>query len=275
MAIDFPASPTNGQLFSPGTGVVYQWNAAGGLWLQYGTGTNNAIISTTPPSNPINGTIWWSPDTGQAYIYYQESGTASPSSQWVPLCPAPNIYGTTGWRSLSRIVTTAGQTNVDLYPFPADINDIEVRFDCIPAVNGGNLLLRFFDSTGTIDAANYSHGNYYDYSGGTQGGTVTWYSNFSNTQSGIVINLYTSGWGVSSTNVHGIQGRLAIPDVQNTTRRKTATWQAQMVEQTNTNVGLLSGFGYRTPAGAITGLRFLFDNGAFATGSVINFMGSP
>ena len=55
MAIDFPASPLNGQLFSPGTGITYIWNAAGGLWLTYSGGANNAVISVSPPSGPVAG----------------------------------------------------------------------------------------------------------------------------------------------------------------------------------------------------------------------------
>ena len=44
-AIDFPASPTNGQVFVAGNGVTYVWN--GTLWL---AGTTASMSSDTPPS---------------------------------------------------------------------------------------------------------------------------------------------------------------------------------------------------------------------------------
>jgi len=78
--LDFPASPTNGQLFTGANGVIYQWSSVGGLWLNYGVGMNNAIINSTPPSNPVAGQLWWSPDLGRLFIYYNDGN----SSQWVP-----------------------------------------------------------------------------------------------------------------------------------------------------------------------------------------------
>src|SRR5215475_4101239 len=78
--LDFPASPVNGQIFQGANGVLYQWNAAGGLWLNYGSAVNNAMINSTPPGNPGVGQLWWSPDLGRLFIYYNDGN----SSQWVP-----------------------------------------------------------------------------------------------------------------------------------------------------------------------------------------------
>jgi len=87
--LDFPASPTNGQLFTGSNGIIYQWNSAGGLWLNYGIGQNNAIIGTTPPANPVTGQLWWSPDLGQLFIYYTDPNT----SQWVAAAPSATAPG--------------------------------------------------------------------------------------------------------------------------------------------------------------------------------------
>jgi len=83
MALDFPASPTDGQQFNAPNGVMYVWNAAGGLWLAQGGSTSSATISATPPANPFIGQLWWSPDLGRLFIFYFDGN----SSQWVPASP--------------------------------------------------------------------------------------------------------------------------------------------------------------------------------------------
>src|SRR5262245_17167679 len=83
MALDFPASPTDGQQFNAPNGVMYVWNAAGGLWLAQGGSTSSATISATPPSNPFIGQLWWSPDLGRLFIYYFDGNTY----QWVDASP--------------------------------------------------------------------------------------------------------------------------------------------------------------------------------------------
>jgi hypothetical protein len=54
-AIDFPASPTNGQIFTAGNGVSYQWN--GTMWMALpnpgGTVTTVSVVS----ANGLNGTV--------------------------------------------------------------------------------------------------------------------------------------------------------------------------------------------------------------------------
>jgi len=81
--LDFPASPTDGQQFNAPNGILYQWNAAGSVWLAMGGSTSSATISATPPSNPFVGQLWWSPDLGRLFIYYNDGN----SSQWVPASP--------------------------------------------------------------------------------------------------------------------------------------------------------------------------------------------
>ena len=88
--LDFPASPTNGQLFTGANGVVYQWNSVGGLWLVYGVGTNSGIVGDTPPANPVAGQFWFNSALGQTFVWYTDPN----SSQWVPA--SPNTAATAG-----------------------------------------------------------------------------------------------------------------------------------------------------------------------------------
>ena len=45
-ALDFPAAPADGQLFNAPNGVTYRWVAASGLWVAWGSGPTNAVVSS-------------------------------------------------------------------------------------------------------------------------------------------------------------------------------------------------------------------------------------
>ncbi len=73
MPLDFPTSPTNGQVYS---GYVY--NSTVGAWQIPDIG-GSIEISATAPTGPSDGDLWWDSDDGKLYIYYDD-GT---SQQWV------------------------------------------------------------------------------------------------------------------------------------------------------------------------------------------------
>ena len=77
MAIDFPNSPTVGQIFTSGS---FSWRWDGTRWVSVAMGSSIAI-GDTPPSSPYTGQLWWDSIGGQAYLYYQDPNT----TQWVPL----------------------------------------------------------------------------------------------------------------------------------------------------------------------------------------------
>ena len=67
---------SDGKLFikkDNGTASIVEIGAAGG------TGGASVTISTTPPSSPNNGDLWWDEDEGILYIYYNDGS----STQWV------------------------------------------------------------------------------------------------------------------------------------------------------------------------------------------------
>lgn len=103
MAIDFPNSPTVGDLYTVG-GKTWQWN--GTFWAGYGT-SPDLTISDTPPASPNIGDQWYESDTGRWLIYYDNA--------WVELTSAavvsPNandLQGTT----LAPTVVTSSLTSV-------------------------------------------------------------------------------------------------------------------------------------------------------------------
>jgi hypothetical protein len=84
MAFDFPASPSEGQVFSPPAGPTYVFNTP--AWRAVGQG-QIATIGDTFPANPANGQIHWESDTGRLFISYNDGN----STQWVQISgiPAP------------------------------------------------------------------------------------------------------------------------------------------------------------------------------------------
>ena len=59
-SIDFPATPTDGQTFSPANGVIYQWKATPGMWMiqTLVTGTIKITVASTAPSSPSTNDLW-------------------------------------------------------------------------------------------------------------------------------------------------------------------------------------------------------------------------
>lgn len=95
MAFDFPASPSEGQVFTPAGGPAYRYSS--GVWTVATSLTSFATISDGAPSSPVPGQLWWESDTGNLYIWFDDGN----SQQWVQLNgpaiaadiePAANCY---------------------------------------------------------------------------------------------------------------------------------------------------------------------------------------
>jgi hypothetical protein len=79
MALDFPTSPSPGQIFT-GASNTWTWNGTG--WMPSGgagAGGASVTIAPTAPGSPSVGNLWWDSTGGQLYIYYDDST----SQQWV------------------------------------------------------------------------------------------------------------------------------------------------------------------------------------------------
>lgn len=73
-ALDFPSSPTNGQVFGN-----WVYNSTKQAWQSTPLTPAKTVNSPTPPSSPAAGDQWFNTNNGSLYIYYTDANT----SQWV------------------------------------------------------------------------------------------------------------------------------------------------------------------------------------------------
>lgn len=87
MAINFPNSPTDGQLYlDSNTGNLYKYLSSKGAWTSFANNISTTV-SASAPASPLNGTLWWNQDYGRLFVYYVDAD----SSQWVDVTPTNNI----------------------------------------------------------------------------------------------------------------------------------------------------------------------------------------
>lgn len=88
VALNFPNSPTVGQVYDPGGGLArYAWT--GVQWNAVGTSVPHTWVSVTPPTSPVDGDFWWNPETGILMLRYNDGN----STQWVVVNPATDVAG--------------------------------------------------------------------------------------------------------------------------------------------------------------------------------------
>lgn len=76
MALDFPANPTDGQIYE-----TYIYSSASGVWKSTPSSATVSVVSPTKPFTANAGDIWVDSSDGVAYFYYDD-GT---SFQWVEM----------------------------------------------------------------------------------------------------------------------------------------------------------------------------------------------
>lgn len=85
MALNFPNSPTNGQVYlDVSTGNRWAWDSANTCWKSTSAFTQSITIAASAPGEPVIGQLWWNQDYGRLLVYYND-GT---SSQWVDASPS-------------------------------------------------------------------------------------------------------------------------------------------------------------------------------------------
>jgi microcystin-dependent protein len=105
MPLDFPSSPTDGQIYNN-----YQWSTISGAWKAISNYQQTVTQSPLVPATPQVGDIWFNTTLGLSFTYYDD-GT---SKQWVEMVssavPAVNTIMPSG-----TVVQTARATAPDLW----------------------------------------------------------------------------------------------------------------------------------------------------------------
>lgn len=85
MAIDFPSSPTNGQIYQG-----YYWDNAKQAWRSNNPATGSVIMSSTTPVGATSGDMWFNTSDGTMFVYYNDGIT----SNWIEIQANVDNYKT-------------------------------------------------------------------------------------------------------------------------------------------------------------------------------------
>jgi hypothetical protein len=105
MALTFPSSPVDGQLYvDTGTGNRYIYDSGKGLW-KYASNNVGMTVGTAPPpsASVAPGAMWYNTNTGRTFILYDDGD----SRQWVENVPAVGSFDSS---------TVAGYANAAVLP---------------------------------------------------------------------------------------------------------------------------------------------------------------
>jgi hypothetical protein len=142
MALTFPSSPVDGQLYiDSGTGNRYIYDSGKGLW-KYASNNVGMTVGTAPPpsASVAPGAMWYNTNTGRTFILYDDGD----SRQWVENVPAVGSFDSS---------TVAGYANAAVLPAVT------------PAFNKANTALQ--NTSGTFAGSLTATGDV------TSGGTIT------------------------------------------------------------------------------------------------------
>jgi hypothetical protein len=76
MALDFPTSPTVGQIYAVGD-QSWQWNGTSWVAVASADTTPPVFVGSFPPTYSEEGFLWWNSATGQMFVRYDEAWVAA------------------------------------------------------------------------------------------------------------------------------------------------------------------------------------------------------
>ncbi|MAD25805.1 MAG: hypothetical protein CMO44_16720, partial [Verrucomicrobiales bacterium] len=130
-----PGNPSNGELWwksDSGVLKVYYEDGDTNQWVDASPTSASAtsakvLTADVPPTNPVNGDLWWKSDSGTLKVYFSDSD----SNQWVDASPAGGITGGGGGGGASVTTSDTAPTSPsdgDLW-WKSDTGYLKIYFD--------------------------------------------------------------------------------------------------------------------------------------------------
>jgi hypothetical protein len=180
------------------------------------------------------------------------------------------------WRLVQRTVPAAGAGGIDFLNIPADINDIRIHFDLLPATNDAEFLLQFYDGSSVLITTGYLYGSGLAYNAMALAAAIQGSgSTATGITSGIGLTFGNAGNRVGSAAAYGISGDILVNNIRDATRAKRAQFRAGYINGNATYFMSVVGAGTRNAVGAISGARLSFSGVNMAAGGYASLWGSP
>jgi hypothetical protein len=170
MALDFPASPTNGQIYEQ-----YVYDSALPGWRSKGGAVAATYVSDTAPSGAVKGDMWYRSSDGTTYVFVVDAN----SSQWVeirseistaqvglvPIVPTSVVLGSgSASVSVNGTVTFTGASSVSLNgTFNTTYNNYRYVLKIRGASSGTTGIVTRFRASGTNTSTGYYWAGYIAY----------------------------------------------------------------------------------------------------------------
>jgi hypothetical protein len=151
MALTFPSSPSNGQIYTDTTtGNRYIYNATAGVW-SFAANNVGMSVSSTPPSNVAPGAMWFNREIGRTFVYYDDGD----SKQWIETVPAGAVdtntiaaYTNPVFASMNGAYTTANAAFNTANAAFASANNVAPQVT--PSFNTANAAFSFSNTVNTF-----------------------------------------------------------------------------------------------------------------------------
>lgn len=102
VALDFPAAPSNGQVYDGWTYDGTKWNLTGG---GVGGGSGYTFTQSSTPTGTVTGQTWYNTTTGLSYVWHSSAwvqttnGAQGAWTSWTPAVTQSNSVASTNTRS--------------------------------------------------------------------------------------------------------------------------------------------------------------------------------
>jgi len=185
------------------------------------------------------------------------------------------IGGGSAWRQVARNVLGGAQATIDFQNIPADINDLELRFDLTPVTDAVDLIARWYDAGGVLLSAGYGYTNAVLTNAQALASAPAVSNNASagGISTGVMLNYVSATRKVD--NVGGIRGSIKMNNIRDATRPKAIDWMGSYLSDDGTVLMNVVGSGWRGSVGGVTGLQLAFSSGNIAATSTATLWGSP